>query len=615
MLKYVLFMLLWALPVLPVLAVAPPAPLPLQETQQQNAVAMPVTQGIQTSSIMIDNAGEHIWDVDLRLNLSHSANGDLNIVLIAPSGKRSVMVSQRAGNLDDVFSDGMFDDQANELATQFVFNDGVAAPALVPEGALGSFVNENPNGMWSLEIEDLNAVDDGQLISWELTINAFNGGALSTISEASMDAVQLENLATTEDQLSVVDNGEPIIAVSLFISATMDRTGEYEIELISPTGTVVPVSINNGANNADGFSNTFFSDIFLFPITDVTFFNGAPVLSAQPEGALSAFMGEQSGGDWTLRFIDDDPVDDTGRLAGWGIDIFTLAAGPLPEVDVSINKQVLPVGAPVFTLGAQALYTITIENAGPDLALDVLVTDNLPAGTTYVSDNCGGLFADPQWSWNAGDLAAGGLNSCDVLVDIVQTGIIDNTAAVSSASDDVDLSNNSASVQFEVLDGPQFQTDVSILKQALPVGPPTFSLGAQALYTITVENNGPDQALDVVVTDNLPAGTAYVSDNCGGLFADPQWSWSVGDLVAGGLNACDVLVDILQVGVISNTAVVTTVSTDTDLSNNTDTVQFEVLGGPLEVYQVPVNDPLFLMMLMGLFSYSCRLFMGRGMNS
>ena len=608
MTKYIVFMMLWTLPGL---AVVPSAPLPLQQTQQQNAVAVPVTQGIQSSAIVINAAGEHIWDVDVRLNLNHTANGDLNIVLIAPSGKRSVLVSQRASNLDNVFADGVFDDQASDLVTQFVFNDGVAAPALVPEGALGSFVNENPNGLWSLEIEDVNAADDGQLVSWELTINAFNGGALDTLSEASMDAVQLANLATTETQLTLPDNGESIISVSLFMSAGMDRTGEYEIELISPSGTVVPVSINNGADNADGFSNTFFSDIFLFPITDVTFFNGAPVLSAQPEGAFSAFMGEPSGGDWTLRFIDDDPVDDASRLASWGLDVFTLSAGPLPQVDVFINKQVLPVGAPVFTLGAQALYTITVENSGPDQALDVLVTDNLPAGTTYVSDNCGGVFVDPQWSWDAGDLAVGGLNSCDVLVDVVQTGIIDNTAVVSSASDDTDLTNNSASVQFEVPDGPQFEADVSLQKQALPVGAATFSLGAQALYTITVENNGPDQALDVNITDNLPLGTAYVSDNCGGVFVDPQWSWNAGDLAVGGLNSCDVLVDVLDIGVISNTAVATTISTDTDLSNNSDTVEFEVLGGPPEVYQVPINDPLFLIVLMGLFSFFTRGFMLR----
>jgi len=181
-----------------------------------------------------------------------------------------------------------------------------------------------------------------------------------------------------------------------------------------------------------------------------------PVVAAQPEGAFSAFMGENSGGDWTIRFIDIDPMDDSGRLTGWGLEIFTLAQGPLPpQVDVSITKQALPVGAPTFTIGTQALYTLTVENSGPDQALDVMVIDDLPVGTTYVSDNCGGVFIEPQWSWNAGDLAAGGLNSCDVLVDIVQLGLISNTAVVETASMDTNLSNNRDTVVFEVSGGPQ----------------------------------------------------------------------------------------------------------------------------------------------------------------
>jgi len=61
-------------------------------------------------------------------------------------------------------------------------------------------------------------------------------------------------------------------------------------------------------------------------------------------------------------------------------------------------------------------YHITVTNSGPGDAEDVVVTDTLPAGLTYVGDSCGGSLAGSVWTWNVGTLQAGGSLTCTMAV-------------------------------------------------------------------------------------------------------------------------------------------------------------------------------------------------------
>ena len=53
---------------------------------------------------------------------------------------------------------------------------------------------------------------------------------------------------------------------------------------------------------------------------------------------------------------------------------------------------------------------------------------------------------------------------------------------------------------------------VKTVNQAAPL------VGDQAIYTLTVTNNGPDDTSGVEVTDALPAGVSHVSDDSEGAY-------------------------------------------------------------------------------------------------
>ncbi|MFY9826490.1 MAG: S8 family serine peptidase [Thermoanaerobaculia bacterium] len=74
-----------------------------------------------------------------------------------------------------------------------------------------------------------------------------------------------------------------------------------------------------------------------------------------------------------------------------------------------------------------------------------------------------------------------------------------------------------------VLDTAQ-RADLAVTKS---VDNPTPAVGANVIFTITVTNNGPNNATGVVVNDFLPDGTTYVSDDGAGAYNSGTGLWTI----------------------------------------------------------------------------------------
>jgi uncharacterized repeat protein (TIGR01451 family) len=125
------------------------------------------------------------------------------------------------------------------------------------------------------------------------------------------------------------------------------------------------------------------------------------------------------------------------------------------------------------------------------------------------------------------------------------------------------------------------EADLAITKTAAPG---TVAPGENVVYTLTVTNNGPADATNVVVTDPLPAEVTYVSDDCGGMNV-PPWTWTVGNLANGVSATCNITVTVNPgaAGNIDNTATVSGDNADPAQANNTGTGSFVVVQNPLEI--------------------------------
>ncbi|MBW1881191.1 MAG: DUF11 domain-containing protein, partial [Deltaproteobacteria bacterium] len=250
------------------------------------------------------------------------------------------------------------------------------------------------------------------------------------------------------------------------------------------------------------------------------------------------------------------------------------AAITIGPVDLSIDKS----HTGTYSSGSNETFDLDVSNAGPDEALNIVVTDTLPAGLTYVSSTGTGWAADasaaPVITWSHPGPVASGASlptiSVTVLVDDAAAPAVTNTASVSSDSPDTDAGNDSDSDLIDVYDA-----DLAIDKAHTG----DFTVGVDDTFTLDVTSAGPDSASAIVVSDTLPAGLTYVSSTGTGWTADasgaPTITWAhPGPLASGGaLPTITVTVAVDAAGLPSadNSASVSSALPDANPADDSDT--------------------------------------------
>jgi uncharacterized repeat protein (TIGR01451 family) len=256
--------------------------------------------------------------------------------------------------------------------------------------------------------------------------------------------------------------------------------------------------------------------------------------------------------------------------------------GFFPQIDLSITKTLNGANSNLVS-GGTAAFDFVVQNLGPLAATEVSVRDIFPAGLTFTDiGNESGAFTVTVNGQTVdvliGSLAVGASATFQLTASITGGQGLDvtNTASVSGAEVDIDLTNNTDS---ETLDLPT--SDLRIVKTG-SIDP--VIAGNQLTYQIQVTNEGPDPASGVVVTDQLPGDVTFVSGNVGGnsslvMHSSGLITATIGTLDANESETVTVVVSVAANanGPLSNTANVTaTPNNDTDPSNNSATESTQV---------------------------------------
>jgi uncharacterized repeat protein (TIGR01451 family) len=242
--------------------------------------------------------------------------------------------------------------------------------------------------------------------------------------------------------------------------------------------------------------------------------------------------------------------------------------------------------------GENITYTITVLNNGPSDAQTVTVTDALPANTTFVSaaiaTGTGWTIPSPPAVGGTGNVvfskstvAAAETASFTVVVKVnantPAATIISNDAVAASATTDPAPGNNTDTATTTV----STSGDLSVTKVD---SPDPVTVGGNLTYTVTVTNNGSSDAQNLSLSDTLPLNTTFVS------FTVPG-GWIRTDIVpVGGSGTVTATAPTLPAGagavftlvvnvnlatphntLLTNSATVTTTTSDPNLVNNTGT--------------------------------------------
>ncbi|MGD2184130.1 DUF6923 family protein [Lusitaniella coriacea] len=200
----------------------------------------------------------------------------------------------------------------------------------------------------------------------------------------------------------------------------------------------------------------------------------------------------------------------------------TVTVQPNPgPAEVTIAKT----GPTNLPAPGQATYTITATNQSTtNTAINVVVRDTIATGATFVSASDGGTFAGGDVTWPAFNIPPSGSVTRTVTVELPTDGSFTNTSNVTS-DNDVDPGNNGANFTTTV-PAAGGNADVVTTKS----GPTLLAAPGQASYTVTVTNNGPDTATNVVISDTLTpatlaAGVTFVGASDGGTFNAGTVTW------------------------------------------------------------------------------------------
>ncbi len=245
------------------------------------------------------------------------------------------------------------------------------------------------------------------------------------------------------------------------------------------------------------------------------------------------------------------------------------------DVSVSLSESPSPA-----LVGNDLTYTITVDNQGPDAAGNVVATLPVSSGLSFVSATTGaGTVADEDGQVVAtlGNLGVNAPVTVTVVLQAQTTGELTETASVSSQADDPNTANNSASVTTEV----DPATDLAVV---IASSTPVAATAEPFDYVVTITNNGPMAATNVVASDTLPTGVSFVSVATGQGVIPSQAggvvSATFGNLAVGASANLTIVVNptALPGAILTDSASVDGQPTDIDPSNNTATLDTPVRG-------------------------------------
>ncbi|MFJ9522996.1 isopeptide-forming domain-containing fimbrial protein [Kitasatospora sp. NPDC101801] len=180
-----------------------------------------------------------------------------------------------------------------------------------------------------------------------------------------------------------------------------------------------------------------------------------------------------------------------------------LLIGPLAGLTVTktVDKSAV-------LIGDQVVFTVAVKNDGPNAAANVVLTDQLPAGLTYVSDDSAGKYNRTTGLWTVGALANGATATLKVTMKGTQEG--DFLNAVTAVTSDTTNENKLCTDPSTPSTCPSARVLVrsSDLVMTAATAPNPVAPGGTSTATLTVTNSGPSTTVSAAtVTFTLPQRT------------------------------------------------------------------------------------------------------------
>jgi len=200
-----------------------------------------------------------VSSLSVRVNITHSYSGDLEVHLTAPSGKSAVLHGRTGSSKDDI---------------ELVFSGDQVA----------DFIGEKAKGKWTLTVKDFAPKDEGTLNNWSLRMDTSDNTSEIYIPDAEGKKLVSKQTCTVAGTIK---------AIEASVDIEHGYIGDLVVTLVGPGGSVVLHDRESGSKKN---------------------------LKKNYKKALASLVGTKSKGEWALEVADYAPRD-AGRIRSWNVDL------------------------------------------------------------------------------------------------------------------------------------------------------------------------------------------------------------------------------------------------------------------------------------------------------
>ena len=465
------------------------------------------------------------------------------ITEVLPAGANFDAMNSSPGWVETSAGSGVFEYSVGALAAGSM--DNLVLFAVTVDDPLAASISHLAN---SVVIRDDGSNGD----DFDTSDNADND--VDTLYVApSVDHVDLA-ITKSNNQVIVFEGDTLIYTIDYVNNGTLDATGVVITEAL-PAGTSIDF-----ANSSSGWTETAVgSGIFEFsagtvlagesPTIAFAVIVDDPLAASLTELANSATISDDGANGADARPDDNVAVD---------VDVVEQSTGGASGVDLFIAKSD---NRGSFRAGERLIYEITYGNNGDTAATGVVITEVLPAGTSFDA-----ISSSPGWvetsagsgvyEYTVGSLAALDTNNLILFAVRVDnplaagiTQLVNNaTIADDSANGaDLDAADNASSDTnslFSQPAGDHVELAIEVSDDRLFAGD-----GDRIVYTISYTNYGTIAATGVTIRDTLPAGTTFAATASTAGWTQPNagqniFEFDAGTLAAGETRTIQLVVDV-----------------------------------------------------------------------
>ncbi len=479
--------------------------------------------------------------ISVGINLE-TTKGSSSVPSISADG-RYIVYKSFASNLVENDTNGFADifvyDSINKTTRRvnkgvggFQTKNHCSSPTISADGNTIAYVTKAHN----LVFDDINQVDD----------IFFEGNPFTTEPDKEVD-LSIEKTASASE----IEIGKNITYTLTVDNISVDPEAiatDVSIEDVLPTGlTFDSVTPPEGVTCTEN-SGTILCDIGDIAVDD-------PSIDIEIVAKTTSKSEIKNTATVTAAETDSDTSNNSSEVSITVIEL----------TDVYINGSIDD--TVTYYIGGELTYSFEVGNNSSNPATDVTATIDIPTGisiSSAVTDTGICSVTGQKVTCILGNISTTNAN-ITVKATPSTAGDFDVAASVTTTKTDSDIDNNSDEVTITV--EPKADLAISIADSDDPDDGSIYA-GNDLTYTITVKNNGPSDATNVKIKDNLPTGVTFVSASSGCTEAAGEVICNIGDLANGASKSVNVVIKPTTPGTITNAVTVTATEFDPVAAND-----------------------------------------------